>query len=150
MRRWLFFWRHYSRLLEHRFALQIHDRADEEVRDYDYTAREEAAKGNLIKQQPYYGQSFHVVLVYAGRRADLLTVFGQKDAVAIVARLQYCDRRINQAINMAGGVNHAPASTLVTRVPAASWLRQRRAAAAAVSYRHVSESATRCRAGAAA
>ena len=107
VRRWLV-WRDYNRLYEHRFALHVHDHAEEEGRDLDYEARQASVKGNVIRQTPYYSASFHVVLVYAGHRADLLTVYGQKEAAAIVARLQYCDRSLNEAIAMSGGISKRP------------------------------------------
>lgn len=103
-----FVWRSYNRLLEHRFALHVHDHAEEENRDLDYAARQASSKGHVIRQTPYYMASFHVVLVYAGQRADLLTVYGQKEAAAIVARLQYCDRLLNEAIAMSGGISKRP------------------------------------------
>lgn len=107
VRGWLV-WRNYNRLLEHRFALHVHDHAEEETRDLDYEARKASVKGQVVRQTPYYMASFHVVLVYAGQRADLLTVYGQKEAAAIVARLQYCDRLLNEAIAMSGGISKRP------------------------------------------
>lgn len=77
-------WQRYSRLLEHRFAHVLHDWAAQEYRENDYRGRKAAASGRVIQLTPYYGESFHVVLLYAGHRVDLLTVFGQKDMAAII------------------------------------------------------------------
>lgn len=101
-------WQRYSRHLEHRFALHVHDRAQEEYRDNDFRVRAAAAHGKVVAPAAYYGSSFHVVLVYAGHRVDLLTVFGQRDAAAIIARLQYCDRCLNEALAMGGGIPKRP------------------------------------------
>ena len=58
--------------------------------------------GHVVNPPVYYGDSLHVVLVYAGHRQDLLTVYGQSEANAIVARLQYCDRCLDKALSMGG------------------------------------------------
>lgn len=107
VRRW-YGWRHHDRNIEHRFALQFHDRAQEEQQQHDFETREESARGQIIRKIAYYGESFHVVLVHAGHRIDLLTVYGRQESTAIVARLQYCDRRLNEAVNMGGGINQHP------------------------------------------
>ena len=107
VRRWLW-WTRYDRLIEHRFALQWHDRADDESRRQDYERRREGQNGRVPRQTPYYNCSLHVVLIYAGQRVDLLTVYGQKEAAAIVARLQYCDRALNAALSMNGGNRQRP------------------------------------------
>lgn len=101
--------RRYDRNLEHQFALLLHDKAQEEARELDFKAREAASKGKLLKQKPYYGDSFHVVLVHGGHRRDLLTVYGLKEAAAIVARLQFCDRCLNEAVQMGGGIKQSAA-----------------------------------------
>ena len=49
-----------------------------------------------------------MILIYAGQRVDLLSVFGAKEAAAIVTRLQYCDRLLNEAIAMSGGISKRP------------------------------------------
>lgn len=107
VRRW-YGWKHYDRNVEHRFALLAHDRAQAERQDLDYDIRSAAGNGRAIRKTAYYGESFHVVLAYAGHRVDLLSVYGQKPAAAIIARLQFCDRRLNEAVKMGGGINSSP------------------------------------------
>lgn len=102
VRRW-HGWVRYNRNLEHQFAVLNHDKTLEERQRHELQTRQASASGKVIQKKAYYGQSFHVVLVYAGHRRDLLTVYGQKEANAIVTRLQYCDRRLNEAINMGSG-----------------------------------------------
>lgn len=101
-------WVHYSRLLEHRFALYPHDWTSWEQRDIDYETRRAAADGHVVNPTVYYGESLHLVLVYAGHRVDLTTVWGQSEAAAIVARLQYCDRCLDKALEMGGGAPKRP------------------------------------------
>lgn len=96
-------WVRCNRNLEHQFALLNHDKTREEQQRHEFETRRASASGKVIQKKAYYGQSFHIVLVYAGHRRDLLTVFGQKEAIAIVTRLQYCDRRLNEAINIGSG-----------------------------------------------
>lgn len=102
-------WDGYRREIEHRFALLNHDGMQDEQQRLDYQQRKASARGQVIRKQSYYDKSFHVVLLYAGYRVDLVDVFGQKEAAAIVARLQYCDRRLNDATGAANGVAHSPA-----------------------------------------
>lgn len=101
-------WTHYSRLLEHRFALYPHDWTSWEQRNNDYATRQAAADGHVVSPAVYYGDSLHLVLVYAGHRVDLMTVYGQSEAAAIVARLQYCDRCLDKALEMGGGIPKSP------------------------------------------
>lgn len=101
-------WVHYSRLLEHRFALYPHDWTSWEQRNHDYQTRQAAADGHVVSPAVYYGESLHLVLVYAGHRIDLTTVYGPSEAAAIVARLQYCDRCLDKALEMGGGVPKRP------------------------------------------
>lgn len=100
-------WRRYARLLEHRFTLEVHDHAEQERRDYDKKVHR-ATTTKVPPFVPYYGDSLHVVLRYAGQRADLLTVYGPKQADAIRARLELCDRLLNDAIKMSGGISQKP------------------------------------------
>ncbi len=96
-------WLRYKRNLEHQFVLLNHDKTREEQQRHELQTRRASTKGKVIQKKTYYGQSFHIVLVYAGHRRDLLTVYGQKEAIAIVTRLQYCDRRLNEAMNIGSG-----------------------------------------------
>ena len=107
VRRW-YGWMRYNRNLDHQFALLNHDKMRDEQQRHEYEVRQASAKGKRIKKKAYYADSFHIVLVYAGHRRDLLTVYGQKQAVAIVTRLQYCDLRLNEAINMGSGGGQTP------------------------------------------
>jgi len=107
VKRW-YGWQRFDRNLEHRFALLIHDKSQAEKLRHDLQVRRASANGRVVQKKAYYAESFHVVLLYAGHRRDLLSVYGQKDATAIVARLQYCDRCINEAARMGGGIKQRP------------------------------------------
>lgn len=104
-------WKTLDRRIDHRFALLVHDDAEAERRCNDLETREAAAKGMVVQKPVYYGDSFHVVLVYAGHRIDLLTVFGRKQAASIVARLQYCDRLLDEEAKRGCGSTSAHAET---------------------------------------
>lgn len=107
VRRW-FFWKWFPRQIEHRFSLQVHDAAQQEQRDLEFAVRKAASNGKVLRVTPYYADSFHVVLVLAGHREDLMTVYGAKDAAAVVARLQYLDRCLDAVIAMGAGVPRQP------------------------------------------
>lgn len=95
-------WERFDRRLEHCFALLPHDHTERERRSNELDTREAAARGQVVQMPVYYGDSFHVVLVYGGHRVDLLTVYGRQQAAAVVARLQYCDRLLDQEAKRLG------------------------------------------------
>lgn len=96
-------WQSYDRQIDHRFVLLPHDSGEHERRRNDLATREAAAKGQVVQKPIYYGDSFHVVFVYAGHRIDFLTVYGRKQTAAIVARLQYCDQLLDAEAKRLGG-----------------------------------------------
>ncbi|MCE6978594.1 hypothetical protein EI534_14630 [Pseudomonas frederiksbergensis] len=99
-------WESYDRHVEHRFVLLPHDEAEHEQRCHDLATRKAAANGQVVQPPIYFGNSFHVVLMYAGHRIDLLTVYGRPQAAAIVARLQHCDQRLDaEAKRIGAGTN---------------------------------------------
>ncbi|MGG6351652.1 hypothetical protein [Pseudomonas putida] len=95
-------WTTYDRRLAHRFCLLPHDRTELERRSNELATREAAARGEVVQQPIYYGDSFHVLLAYEGHRVDLLSVFGRKPAASVLARLQYCDRLLEQEAKHVG------------------------------------------------
>lgn len=99
-------WESFDRRIGHQFSLVPHDAAEAERRRNDLATREAAANGQVVQKPVYYGDSFHVVLVYAGHRVDLLTVYGGQQAAAIVARLQYCDQLLEQEVKHVGARNN--------------------------------------------
>lgn len=107
VRRW-FGWHRYDRLLKHQFVLLGHDQADSEARQNDHEIREASAQGKVITKEPYFGNSYHVSLLYAGQRIDVLTAYGHPQASAIAARLRLCDALLDRTMKMAGGLEDGP------------------------------------------
>ncbi|MFG0542151.1 hypothetical protein ACF8EA_18490 [Pseudomonas sp. YQ_5] len=105
----LFVWQSYDRSLDHRFSLLQHDNTENERRRHDLAVRKASAEGRVVQKTVYYGDSYHVVLSYAGHRIDLLTVYGLPQAAAVVARLQYCDRLLDQEAKRGNGGEAPPA-----------------------------------------
>lgn len=105
----LFGWKHYDRLLPHRFALLQHDWTQAEQEQQEFRAALAQRQGKLIKKQRWFAKSFHVSFDYLGQRNDVLTVFGQKDAVAIVTRLNACDSVLDAIAHRGQGTPLAPA-----------------------------------------
>lgn len=103
LRGW-FGWKDYDRMAEHRFAMGLHDRAAHETREQHHAAAVAGQKGKVLKQEPFYAASHHVALIYLGHRVDILDVYGETAAAAIVSRLIYCTRYLNAAIQVAGGI----------------------------------------------
>jgi len=102
-RRWTG-WQRYDRKLEHRFALVLHDKTQKEKDGNELAVRQGHARGQVIAPKRYYGDSFHLSFEYLGQRNDVLTVYGHKEALEILARLKACDERLNQLGSMGDGI----------------------------------------------
>ena len=107
--RGLFGWKHYDRLLPHRFAVLPHDWQQLE-RDQDEYRMQEAQyrKQQPVKKSKLYANSFHISFDYLGQRNDLMTVFGQKEAVAIAMRLKACDDVLDALVRRGQGTPLSP------------------------------------------
>jgi hypothetical protein len=104
----LFGWKHYDRLLPHRFALLQHDWAQLEQEHQEFHAAQAQMRGKLIKKRYWYARSFHVSFDYVGQRNDVLTVYGPKEAMAIVTRLNACDNVLDALARRGQGTPLTP------------------------------------------
>ena len=102
VRRW-WGWKRFERNEPHMFYVTIHDWAVREHERIAEKVHEAAQKGKKLRIKAYFGQSFHIVLSYGGQRHDLMTVYGAKEADAVLGRLQYCDFRLDEAMSGRGG-----------------------------------------------
>lgn len=105
----MFGWRHYDRLLPHRFALFQHDWTQAEQEQQEFQAAKAQRQGKLFRKQRWFGKSFHVSFDYLGQRNDVLTVYGQKEAAAIVMRLNACDSVLDALARRGQGTPLTPA-----------------------------------------
>ncbi|MBV8978186.1 MAG: hypothetical protein JO261_04395 [Alphaproteobacteria bacterium] len=105
----LFGWKHYDRLLPHRFALLQHDWTQAEQEQQEFQAALAQRRGKLIRKQRWFGKSFHVSFDYLGQRNDVLTVYGPKEAMAIVTRLNACDSVLDALARRGQGTPLTPA-----------------------------------------
>ena len=97
-------WKHFDRTLPHKFAVIEHDKMQIEKEKHDLQLRRDQSAGRIVSRTRYYGQSFHIVFEYVGQRHDVLTVFGQKQALAVAARLKACDGVLDRKARMGEGV----------------------------------------------
>ena len=88
--RW-FGWRHFDRQLPHRFAVLQHDWTQAEQDLEELHQQEMQLKRQPTLRYRLYGESFHLSFDYLAQRNDLMTVYGQKDVVAVAMRLKACD-----------------------------------------------------------
>lgn len=102
-------WACFDRKLPHRFGILHHDYAPMEKLKYEYERQKAAMDRKVLFRKPYYGDSFIVCLEYLGQRHDLLTVYGRKEASAVVARLQACDEIIESRLRQGRGAPIDPA-----------------------------------------
>ena len=102
-------WKHYDRLLPHRFALLQHDWTQAEQENVEFQAAQAQMRGKLIRKQRWFAKSFHVSFDYLGQRNDLLTIYGPKEAMAIVTRLNACDNVLDALARRGQGTPLTPA-----------------------------------------
>jgi hypothetical protein len=107
VRRW-YGWHKYDRTLKHEFALVLHDKTQAEKDANELAVRQGQARGQVIAPKRYYSDSFHLSFEYLGQRNDVLTVYGHKEAWAIMKRLTACDERLNKLSGMGDGIDLAP------------------------------------------
>ncbi|MEW8524849.1 MAG: hypothetical protein AB2552_17515 [Candidatus Thiodiazotropha endolucinida] len=101
-------WKCFNRTLKHKFALIPHDKTQKEKDANELAVRQGQARGQVVAPKRYYGDSFHLSFQYIDQRNDILTIYGRKEAAAIVTRLTACDERLNQLIGMGDGVSLSP------------------------------------------
>lgn len=92
-------YKNYDRGLPHEFDYSIHDKAQREE-EQEIEAKQKAAmqgKKEPLNKSKYYRNAFHIVLRYAGQRVDVASVFGKKDAEALLVRLQLLDQMMDAA-----------------------------------------------------
>lgn len=85
----------FDRQHPHRFVLYPHDKARAERDSIDFLARSRPH----AHHERYYEHSFFVVLEYFGQRFDLAEVFGEREARAILDRLNLCDSYMSGIAN---------------------------------------------------
>ena len=97
-------WQSYDRKLPHRFALVLHDKTQDEKDAHDLAVRQGQAHGQVIAPKRYYTDSYHLSFEYLGQRNDVLTVYGHKEALEILARLKACDEILDGVARMGDGI----------------------------------------------
>lgn len=101
-------WRSFDRRLPHKFSLLLHDKAQLEKERIEQDLRRGKTNGKTYSQLRYYGDAFHISYEYLGQRNDIATVFIQKNAVAVVARLKACDEVMDAQDKMGDGTALTP------------------------------------------
>ncbi len=98
----------FDRKLDHKFALLPHDSAKIEQIKHGLAIQKEAARGRAIAKLPVYGNSFHLSFDYLGQRNDLMTIYGQEEALRILTRLIACDEVLNAQFGLGEGFATRP------------------------------------------
>jgi hypothetical protein len=106
--RTLFGWKRYDRLLPHRFAVLPHDWTQAEHDGQEYRMQRAQLQKQPMKKQRLYSNSFHISFDYLGQRNDVVTVYGQKEAVAIAMRLKACDEVLDALARRGQGTPLSP------------------------------------------
>lgn len=104
VRRYMGFgWRKYDRQIGHKFALIPHDKTQTEQDQHEYARRKAQQSGQVIKKTRYYGESFHLIFEYLGQRHDVMTIYGQKQALRVLSRMKICDEMMDMALGKGDG-----------------------------------------------
>tara|TARA_R110002110_G_scaffold257206_2_gene473146 strand:+ start:3519 stop:4226 length:708 start_codon:yes stop_codon:yes gene_type:complete len=106
--------RRFERAYPHAFVLLPHDKTATEKERHAFLDRKRPPQWWSLQRKKYYGKSYHVVLTHLGERYDVLTVYGQKKAVKIQARLQACDVVMNGVDFSDGGIALSPETDWAT------------------------------------
>ena len=93
-------WKVYDRVRPHKFVPLEHDKARREQEHHAYLDRIDQTHRRVTRRTRYYGDSFHIVFVYEGQRQDVVTVFGRKEAQAVLDRFIRIDQIMNNEIGM--------------------------------------------------
>ncbi len=101
-------WQSYDRKLPHRFVLVPHDKTQVEKDAHDLAVRLGQARGQVVAPKRYYTDSYHLSFEYLGQRNDVLTVYGHKEALEILARLKACDEILDAEARMGEGIALSP------------------------------------------
>lgn len=99
--------KNYDRRWQHEFDCTTHEKAQEEEEEEVFERQMEALKGKkqkkIVRSKKYYRNSYQIVLRYAGQRVDIASVFGRKDAEAILTRLQVLDAELDSLLAQTSG-----------------------------------------------
>lgn len=102
-------WKPYDRQISHSFALLPHDRTKAEAKRHEFLTKEAQKDGEVLQLTEWYGDSVHLCLIHAGQRVDIATIYGRKDAQAILTRLKLCDSVLDSSSGINGGLALSPA-----------------------------------------
>jgi hypothetical protein len=101
-------WKSYDRKLPHKFALVLHDKTQAEKDAHNLEVQRGQARGKVVVPKRYYTDSYHLSFEYLGQRNDVMTVYGHKEALAILARLKACDEILDAEARMGEGTPLSP------------------------------------------
>lgn len=93
----------YNRTITHSFALIKHDEARAEREMHERQARDDQMNKRIVARKRYYDDSYHVIYMYMGQRFDVVTIYDEKRASAVVARLKACDSVMDNKNQMGEG-----------------------------------------------
>jgi hypothetical protein len=93
-------WDVYDRTIKHSFIMLEHDKAREEKEIQQVRVAKAQAHRQYVRPERIYGDSFHIVFEYFGHRQDVVTVYQEKRATAVAARLRACDAIMDSTTKM--------------------------------------------------
>jgi len=85
-------WLIYDRTITHHFAMMKHDLARQEREQIERKIRRDQLNKTVADHKRYFDESYHILFMYMGQRIDVLTIYDQKRASMVDARLKACDK----------------------------------------------------------
>ena len=104
-RRYLW-WRKFERSIPHQFLLIDDYRKDRERLGLEHFERKYQGKWWSWSRRRYFGESYHLVLEYQGRRFHIMLIHLHEKAVAVLGRLQAAEQDLDAKTRMGRGVAH--------------------------------------------
>ncbi len=101
-------WEVYDRTLTHSFAMIEHDKTREERELHARQSQRDQMNRQVVARKRYYGDSYHITFMYMGQRFDVVTIYDQKRATAVTARLMACDKLMDTKNQMGEGEVMSP------------------------------------------
>ncbi len=85
-------WLIYDRTITHSFRMMKHDLARQECEQIERKIRRDQLNKTVAAHKRYFDESYHILFTYMGQRIDILTIYDEKRASAVDARLKACDK----------------------------------------------------------
>ena len=101
----------YDRQEQHRFRLDNrHEDARREARELEIKQERARMRGQVIRPEKYYGDTFHLMLDYGNQPRFIMEIMGQEEALWVLGRLKKVTELMEKVVAMGAMVAEGPKS----------------------------------------